>query len=91
MGRTLAPSVPTVPIADPYDDQEVDPLKTGAIDSSLWEIATMRSHYAPSVSTLAKIFEEAFTKPNYDMDDFLDHTYSTVSGPTVLGHDVPAA
>jgi U3 small nucleolar RNA-associated protein 19 len=30
------------------------------------------------VSTLARIFEEAFTKPNYALEDFLDHTYSTV-------------
>lgn len=39
----------------------------------------MRRHYHPSVSTLAKIFEEAFTKPNYNMEDFYDHTYTTVS------------
>lgn len=63
---------------DPYLAEESDPLKTGAIDSSLWEIAGLRTHYMASVSTLAKIFEEAFTKPNYNMEDFLDHAYSTV-------------
>lgn len=31
------------------------------------------------MSTLAKIFGEAFTKPNYPLEDFLDHTYGTVS------------
>jgi len=30
------------------------------------------------VSTLARIFTEAFTKPGYNMEDFLDHTYDTL-------------
>lgn len=64
---------------DPYSMEEKDPLKSGAAESSLWELASMRRHYHPSVSTLAKIFEEAFTKPNYNMEDFYDHTYTTVS------------
>lgn len=64
---------------DPYRAGEIDPLKSGAAESSLWELASMRKHYHPSVSTLAKIFEEAFTKPNYNMEDFYDHTYTTVS------------
>lgn len=63
---------------DPYRNDELDPLKTQAIDSSLWEIAALRSHYLASVSTLAKIFGEAFTKPSYDLEDFMDHAYSTV-------------
>jgi U3 small nucleolar RNA-associated protein 19 len=32
------------------------------------------------VSTMGKIFEEVFTKPEFNLDDFLDHTYATVSG-----------
>lgn len=66
------------PVPDPYLADEQDPLKTQAIDSSLWEVSSLRRHYVPSVSTLAKIFEEAFTKPSYNMEDFLDHAYSTV-------------
>jgi U3 small nucleolar RNA-associated protein 19 len=27
---------------------------------------------------MARIFGEAFTKPGYSMEDFLDHTYGTV-------------
>jgi U3 small nucleolar RNA-associated protein 19 len=63
---------------DPYVDTELDPLQTNAIDSSLWELASLRTHYVASVSSLAKIFGEVFTKPNYDMEDFLDHSYATV-------------
>lgn len=53
-------------------------MLTNALDSSLWELVSHRSHYHPSVSTLAKIFQEAFRKPNYALEDFLDHTYGTV-------------
>jgi U3 small nucleolar RNA-associated protein 19 len=30
------------------------------------------------VSSLAKILSEQFTKPNYNMEDFLDHSYGTM-------------
>ncbi|MBW0477425.1 hypothetical protein O181_017140 [Austropuccinia psidii MF-1] len=63
---------------DPYDFDEPDPLKSGAIYSSLWELAGLRSHYLSSISTLAKVFSEAFDKPKYDMEDFIDHTYQSL-------------
>lgn len=64
---------------DPFDENEPSPLLTNALSSSLWELASHRNHYLSSVSTLAKIFSEAFTKPSYAMEDFLDHSYTTVS------------
>lgn len=63
---------------DPFDFNEPNPTLSNAIDSSLWELHTHKEHYHSAVSTLAKIFEEAFTKPNYALEDFLDHTYTTV-------------
>ncbi|GJE91040.1 CBF/MAK21 family protein [Phanerochaete sordida] len=63
---------------DPFDTAEPNPTLTNAIDSSLWELHTHREHYHSAVSTLARIFAEAFTKPNYSLEDFLDHTYSTL-------------
>ncbi|KAG8738343.1 hypothetical protein FRC12_016795 [Ceratobasidium sp. 428] len=63
---------------DPFDETEPNPLRTNAIDSSLWELVSHRDHYLSSVSTLAKIFSEAFTKPAYALEDFLDHTYATL-------------
>ncbi|CAG8436646.1 6373_t:CDS:10 [Ambispora gerdemannii] len=63
---------------DPYNFDEKDPMESGAIDSSLWEIKTLQDHYYPNVATLAKIFEEQFTKPSYNLEDFLDHTYTTI-------------
>jgi len=63
---------------DPFDPEETDPMLTNALDSSLWELVSHTNHYHPSVSTLAKIFQEAFRKPNYALEDFLDHTYGTL-------------
>ncbi|KAI0073253.1 CBF-domain-containing protein [Panus rudis PR-1116 ss-1] len=63
---------------DPFNNSEPNPTLTGAIDSSLWELYSHRQHYHSAVSTLTRIFEEAFTKPNYSLEDFLDHTYSTL-------------
>ena len=64
---------------DPYNPTEPNPLFSNALASSLWELNTQREHYHSGVSTLAKIVSEAFTKQAYSMEDFLDHTYATVS------------
>ncbi|RKO89918.1 hypothetical protein BDK51DRAFT_46891 [Blyttiomyces helicus] len=37
----------------------------------------LKSHYLSTVSGLAKIFEEPLSKPSYDLEDFLDHTYAS--------------
>ncbi|KAG6873375.1 hypothetical protein C0995_016484 [Termitomyces sp. Mi166 len=66
------------PSNDPFLPDEMDPLHTQAHLSSLWELLSHRSHYHASVATLVKIFSEAFTKPSYAMEDFLDHTYGTL-------------
>lgn len=63
---------------DSYNHLEDDPMKCNALQSSLWEMQTLQNHFAPNVSTLAKIFNEQFTKPSYNLEDFLDHTYATV-------------
>lgn len=64
---------------DPFDMEEEDPMQTDAIESSLWEIVTLQSHYHPNVATLAKIISEQFTKHAYNLEDFLDHSYGSVS------------
>ncbi|CAG8500431.1 15673_t:CDS:10 [Funneliformis mosseae] len=64
--------------SDPYNFDEPDPMKSNAIASSLWEMKTLQNHYFPNVATLAKIFQDKFTKPSYNLEDFLDHTYSTL-------------
>lgn len=64
---------------DPFVEDEEDPMETNAIESSLWEIVTLQTHYHPNVATLAKIISEQFTKQSYSLEDFLDHSYGSVS------------
>ena len=56
-----------------------DPMLTGAIESSLWEIETLQSHYHPNVAAISRIVSEQFTKQEHNIEDFLDHTYASVS------------
>jgi len=63
---------------DPFDMDEPDPMLTNAIESSVWELEALQSHYHPNVATLAKIISEQFTKRSYNLEDFLDHSYSAV-------------
>lgn len=60
---------------DPFDPEEPDPTLTNAIESSLWEIETLQSHYHPNVAAIAGIISEQFTKQSYNMEDFLDYNY----------------
>ncbi|KAL4803009.1 CBF/Mak21 family-domain-containing protein [Aspergillus unguis] len=60
---------------DPFDEEESDPDRTNAIESSLWEIETLQSHYHPNVASIARIISEQFTKHSYNLEDFLDYTY----------------
>lgn len=64
---------------DPFDMDEADPFLTNAIESSVWELVALQSHYHPNVATLAKIISEQFTKRSYNLEDFLDHSYTAVS------------
>ncbi|EIW68520.1 hypothetical protein TREMEDRAFT_74076 [Tremella mesenterica DSM 1558] len=65
-------------LTDPYDPSEQSPFNSKAIDSSLWELAALQKHYLSSISTLSKVFGEVFTRPEYDLEDFIDHGYTTL-------------
>lgn len=76
-GSTDAVSVPVA--SDAYDAECADPEAANALSSSLWELASLESHYHPSVATLARLLGEPFTKQPYAMEDFLDHAYATMT------------
>lgn len=65
-------------LEDPFAPEEEDPMATGAIDSCIWEIVQLQSHYHPNVATIAKIVSEQFTKQYYNLEDFLDHSYASL-------------
>ena len=68
-------------VKDPFNEEEKDPMQTQAIESCLWEVVQLQSHYHPNVATIATIISEQFTKQLYNMEDFLDHSYQSVSQP----------
>lgn len=74
---------------DPFNPTETDPMQTNAIDSSLWEMHTLQDHWHPNVATLAKILGEQFTKREYQLEDFLDHSYATLVDAE-LGKEIKA-
>lgn len=63
---------------DPFNVNESDPELTHALDSSLWELASLMEHYHPNVATLAKVFSQPFKKLSYNMEDFLDWSYDSL-------------
>lgn len=64
---------------DPFLPDESDPMNTKAIESCLWEVVQLQSHYHPNVATITNIMSEQFTKHAYNIEDFLDHSYASVS------------
>lgn len=84
IGRLAGTKAAANALLDPFLPNEPSPLLTKALQSSLWEIYSHKQHYAQPVSAMAKVFSEAFTKPSYLLEDFLDHTYGTVGGFSVL-------
>ena len=71
--------------ADPFCMDEPRPMETRALESSLWEIQMLQSHYHPNVAAIAKIISEQFTKQAYSLEDFLDHSYGSVSSVPGVG------
>lgn len=63
---------------DPFDNNESDPLLTRALDSSLWELQSLTTHYHPNVAAIARIFSQPFKKPHYQLEHFLSHSYETL-------------
>ncbi|XP_030848249.1 nucleolar complex protein 4 homolog isoform X1 [Strongylocentrotus purpuratus] len=53
---------------DPYKMDEPNPAKCNALESSLWEIQTLKSHYDPGVSRSAANIEKPFPKVEWDLD-----------------------
>lgn len=75
---------------DPFDPDEPDPTQTDAIESCLWEIETLQSHYHPNVAAIARIISEQFTKPSYNLEDFLDYTYQGMTMTELGAEEKPS-
>ncbi|KAI8919036.1 CBF/Mak21 family-domain-containing protein [Powellomyces hirtus] len=66
-------------VDDPYLPNETDPAQSKALESSLWELQTLKTHYFHTIAGMVRVFEQPIAKqPLYDMEDFLDHSYTTL-------------
>ncbi|CAD6262554.1 unnamed protein product [Miscanthus lutarioriparius] len=68
--------------ADPFNNNEADPAKSGAMRNSLWEIDTLHHHYSPAVSRFVASLEEDLTvrakTTEMKITDFSSGSYATV-------------
>eukprot|EP01025_Chloroclados_australasicus_P047672 TRINITY_DN5375_c0_g1_i1.p1 TRINITY_DN5375_c0_g1~~TRINITY_DN5375_c0_g1_i1.p1 ORF type:complete len:631 (+),score=52.09 TRINITY_DN5375_c0_g1_i1:66-1958(+) len=67
---------------DLFDDQQKNPLKTRAIESSLWELETLTHHASNKVAKMARVlirqdFSIAKKLVAYDIKVFLSESYSS--------------
>ncbi|XP_066139721.1 nucleolar complex protein 4 homolog B [Euwallacea fornicatus] len=59
---------------DPYIMEERDPLKSYAINSSLWELQTLQSHVQPSVANAARFIASPLPSVEWDIGKVLENT-----------------
>lgn len=68
--------------ADPFKAFETDTAKCNALESSLWEIETLRNHYCPAVSRFVASLETDLTvrakTTEVGISDFSSGSYTTI-------------
>ena len=62
------PSSQAAATADPFVEAEDDPAACHALDSSLWEVSTLSSHYSPTVASLANLFATPYAGTTTPLD-----------------------
>ena len=63
---------------DPYIMSEPDPAKSHAMESALWELESLKSHYHPGVATAACLIDRPFPKVEFDISEKLELTTEEV-------------
>lgn len=64
--------------ADPYLENEKDPTKSQALDSSLWEIQMLQNHVLPRVASMAHFINNPLPSVEWDLSSLLDFTSDNV-------------
>lgn len=65
--------------SDPYIYEEKDPLKSNALNSSLWELVSLKKHVLPKVRKSVHFLLKKIPRVEWDMNELLDESYETVS------------
>lgn len=56
--------------SDPFDNDEPEPAKTHALESSLWELRSLGEHYLPSLQRISDV--KSLSKQEKDIGELLD-------------------
>lgn len=65
--------------SDPYIFDEKDPLKSNALNSSLWELVSLKQHILPKVSKSVNFLFKKLPQIEWDVSELLDDSYENVS------------
>lgn len=65
-------------LTDPFIEDEADPGKCQALESSLWELETLRHHYYPGIKSLIDLFEEPISKHETDLSEYCDSSFESL-------------
>ncbi|KAK4747717.1 hypothetical protein SAY87_014303 [Trapa incisa] len=73
-----------IPGFDHFRDEEVNPIKTNALRTSLWEVDSLRYHYCPAVSRFVLSLESDLTvrakTTEVNVKDMSSGSYGTIFG-----------
>lgn len=72
-------SFAAVEINDPYDETELDPVKSGALNSSLWEMVLLQKHAVPEVANAARFISKSLPLTEFDLAPLLEMKECDVS------------
>lgn len=64
---------------DPFLMDERDPVQSNALDSSLWEIASLQQHVIPSIAQAAKMISNPLPKVEWSLSNHLEIDENDVS------------
>ena len=60
---------------DPFIANEPDPAKCNAMNSSLWELKSLQSHFYPGVASLVEMLEKPLSTGETDISKYFDDGY----------------
>lgn len=64
---------------DPFLMDESDPIKSGALESQLWEVAALQQHGVPTISNAAKFISNPLPSMEWDLSSVLELDENDVS------------
>ncbi|OTF72859.1 nucleolar complex protein 4-like protein [Euroglyphus maynei] len=70
------------PEQDPFDDHEPNPEKTNALNSYMWELNLLQSHYMPEIASLSKMICSELPRYEWNMEDILETSMDDVINKT---------